>query len=82
MLSTCLPAGIRLLANAPCPALPLTLPADTRDPQACPMFALKGPVMKADTEHFAPAFPLKHAQKDMKLALLLADGIDKKIPHA
>ena len=46
------------------------------------MFALKGPVMKADTEHFAPAFPLKHAQKDMKLALLLADGIDKKIPHA
>ena len=43
------------------------------------MFALKGPVMKADTAHFAPAFPLKHAQKDMKLALLLADGIGKKI---
>ena len=34
------------------------------------MFALKGPHMKAGNHQ--PAFPLKHAQKDMKLALLLA----------
>ncbi|WP_136809941.1 NAD(P)-dependent oxidoreductase [Desulfosediminicola flagellatus] len=36
-----------------------------------PMFQLKGPLM-ADGK-FAPAFPLKHMQKDMRLALQLGD---------
>lgn len=33
---------------------------------ACPMFALKGPSMTKG--EFPPAFPLKHQQKDMRLA--------------
>ncbi len=36
---------------------------------AAPMFALKGPSMAART--YNPAFPLKHQQKDMRLALAL-----------
>nr|WP_319394465.1 NAD(P)-dependent oxidoreductase [uncultured Desulfobacter sp.] len=38
----------------------------------CPMFKLKGPLMIE--ENFSPAFPLKHMQKDMRLALLLGDA--------
>ena len=34
-----------------------------------PMFALKGPTMQKRA--FPPAFPLKHQQKDMRLALQL-----------
>ena len=34
---------------------------------AAPMFALKGPTMVEGK--FAPAFPLKHQQKDLRLAL-------------
>jgi len=45
---------------------------------ACPMFALKGQHMKAGNQQ--PAFPLKHAQKDMKLALLLADELGVALP--
>ena len=37
-----------------------------------PMFQLKGPLMVK--ENFSPAFPLKHMQKDMRLALLLGDA--------
>ncbi len=37
-----------------------------------PMFQLKGPLM-ADG-NFGPAFPLKHMQKDMRLALQLGDA--------
>ena len=29
---------------------------------------------------YPPAFPLKHAQKDMKLALLLADDVGVGLP--
>lgn len=36
-----------------------------------PMFQLKGPLMAEG--NFTPAFPLKHMQKDMRLALLLGD---------
>ena len=36
---------------------------------AAPMFALKGPAMLARS--YAPAFPLKHQQKDLRLALAL-----------
>ena len=36
---------------------------------ANPMFALKGPLMNAGK--YSPAFPLKHQQKDMRLALAL-----------
>jgi len=45
---------------------------------ACPMFSIKGPQMK--TGSYPPAFPLKHAQKDMKLALLLADELGVALP--
>lgn len=37
-----------------------------------PMFQLKGPLMIE--KNFATAFPLKHMQKDMRLALLLGDA--------
>lgn len=36
-----------------------------------PMFQLKGPLMAAGK--YDPAFPLKHMQKDMRLALLMGD---------
>jgi len=45
---------------------------------ACPLFSLKGPQMKVGS--YPPAFPLKHAQKDMKLALLLADDLGVALP--
>ncbi len=37
-----------------------------------PMFRLKGPAIAADAG-FPPAFPLKHMQKDLRLALRLAE---------
>jgi len=37
-----------------------------------PMFRLKGPLIAANGE-FPPSFPLKHMQKDLRLALQLAD---------
>eukprot|EP00240_Pyramimonas_obovata_P015367 CAMPEP_0118933128 /NCGR_PEP_ID=MMETSP1169-20130426/11367_1 /TAXON_ID=36882 /ORGANISM="Pyramimonas obovata, Strain CCMP722" /LENGTH=281 /DNA_ID=CAMNT_0006875855 /DNA_START=122 /DNA_END=967 /DNA_ORIENTATION=+ len=47
---------------------------------ANPMFALKGPaVMKRE---FPPAFPLKHQQKDMRLALALGDELNQPLPIA
>jgi glyoxylate/succinic semialdehyde reductase len=39
---------------------------------ACPMFALKGPAMVE--RRYPPAFPLKHQQKDLRLALELAQA--------
>jgi glyoxylate/succinic semialdehyde reductase len=47
---------------------------------ASPMFALKGPSMNAGK--FAPAFPLKHQQKDMRLAIALADELAQEMPVA
>jgi len=47
---------------------------------ANPMFAMKGPGMIAG--NFPPAFPLKHQQKDMRLALALGDQLDQKLPVA
>jgi len=47
---------------------------------ACPMFKLKGPKMlqrKYDT-----AFPLKHAQKDMRFAVELGDKLAQPLPVA
>ncbi len=43
-----------------------------------PMFRGKGPLMQK--ESFAAAFPLKHAQKDMRLALLLGDELAHGMP--
>lgn len=40
---------------------------------ANPMFALKAPLMHK--KNFAPNFPLKHAQKDMRFALGLGDQV-------
>ena len=40
---------------------------------ANPMFKMKGPNMINDS--FAPHFPLKHAQKDMKYVHFLNDNI-------
>lgn len=48
---------------------------------ACPMFALKGPGM-AKGGSYPPAFPLKHQQKDMRLALLLGDELSLALPVA
>lgn len=47
---------------------------------SCPMFQLKGPLMaKGD---YTTAFPLKHAQKDMRLALALGDAVNQPMPVA
>ena len=43
----------------------------------CPMFQIKGPLMME--ENFAPAFPLKHMQKDMRLALLQGDACSQPL---
>jgi 3-hydroxyisobutyrate dehydrogenase-like beta-hydroxyacid dehydrogenase len=45
---------------------------------ANPMFKGKGPNMISNT--FAPHFPLKHAQKDMRLALELGDRLGVSLP--
>jgi 3-hydroxyisobutyrate dehydrogenase-like beta-hydroxyacid dehydrogenase len=46
----------------------------------CPMFQLKGPLMNKG--EYGPAFPLKHAQKDMRLALALGDSVNQPMPVA
>jgi glyoxylate/succinic semialdehyde reductase len=44
----------------------------------CPMYQLKGPKMaKRD---YAPNFPLKHAQKDMRLALEMGAELGLPLP--
>lgn len=47
---------------------------------ANPMFKMKGPAMLQ--ENYAPAFPLKHQQKDMRLALALGDENAVSMPVA
>ncbi|KAH7277986.1 hypothetical protein KP509_38G018500 [Ceratopteris richardii] len=47
---------------------------------ANPMFKLKGPSMIKG--QFNPAFPLKHQQKDMRLALALGDELSVSMPVA
>jgi glyoxylate/succinic semialdehyde reductase len=47
---------------------------------ACPMFALKGPAMAARS--YPPAFPLKHQQKDLRLALELGEEVGRRLPVA
>lgn len=42
-----------------------------------PMFQLKGPQMAEG--NFQPAFPLKHMQKDMRLALLMGDNYSQPL---
>jgi len=60
-------------------------PADLLDVLAAgavanPMFALKGPkIVEGD---FGVAFPLKHAQKDLRLALGLGDALAQALPGA
>jgi len=45
---------------------------------ACPMYKAKGPnIVKRE---FPPHFPLKHAQKDLRLALELADDLNLSLP--
>ncbi|CAD6238189.1 unnamed protein product [Miscanthus lutarioriparius] len=45
---------------------------------SAPMFSLKGPSMVKAA--YATAFPLKHQQKDMRLALALAESVSQSIP--
>jgi len=45
-----------------------------------PMFRLKGPNMAEG--NYPTAFPLKHQQKDMRLALALGDSLDVSMPVA
>ena len=47
---------------------------------ACPMFALKAPAMAQGS--YPTAFPLKHQQKDLRLALELAAGLGAKVAVA
>merc|ERR1719343_265832 len=47
---------------------------------ASPMYGLKGPKMLAGD--FAPNFPLKHAQKDVRLAIGLGDTLQQPMPVA
>jgi len=47
---------------------------------AAPMFAMKGPSMLAGS--FSPAFPLKHQQKDLRLALALGEEVSQPMPVA
>jgi len=51
---------------------------------ACPMIALKAPIMAtADgTSPYPAAFPLKHQQKDLRLALALGDETSRSMPVA
>lgn len=44
------------------------------------MFKMKGPSMIANS--YPPAFPLKHQQKDMRLALALGDENSVSMPVA
>jgi 3-hydroxyisobutyrate dehydrogenase-like beta-hydroxyacid dehydrogenase len=46
----------------------------------CPMYQLKGPQMLEGK--FDPAFPLKHQQKDVRLALGLGDDLGQSLPVA
>lgn len=45
-----------------------------------PMFSLKGPSMVQGD--YSPAFPLKHQQKDLRLALSLGDDLSQSLPVA
>jgi 3-hydroxyisobutyrate dehydrogenase-like beta-hydroxyacid dehydrogenase len=45
---------------------------------ANPMFRLKGPLIAANKE-FPTAFPLKHMQKDLRLALRLAEEVEQPL---
>lgn len=47
---------------------------------ANPMFKMKGATMLKG--QFSPAFPLKHQQKDMRLALALGDEVNVSMPIA
>ena len=47
---------------------------------ACPLFKLKGPKMLAGD--YVPAFPLKHAEKDVKLAVELGAMLGQPLPVA
>jgi len=47
---------------------------------ASPMYGLKGPTMLKGT--FATAFPLKHEQKDMRLAVAMGDEVGQPLPVA
>lgn len=44
------------------------------------MFKMKGPSMIKG--EYPPAFPLKHQQKDMRLALALGDELAQTMPVA
>jgi glyoxylate/succinic semialdehyde reductase len=47
---------------------------------ACPMFALKAASVQMG--EYPPAFPLKHQQKDLRLALALGDSVGQPTPVA
>ncbi|KAJ0698156.1 putative 6-phosphogluconate dehydrogenase-like domain superfamily [Helianthus annuus] len=47
---------------------------------SAPMFSLKGPAMVQSK--YPTAFPLKHQQKDMRLALGLAESVSQPTPIA
>ena len=81
--------SIRCLLNCACTyLLPLQLGLQQKDAIdviglgaiACPMYALKGPAMTQGK--YPTAFPLKHQQKDLRLALAAADAAAQPLPVA
>jgi 3-hydroxyisobutyrate dehydrogenase-like beta-hydroxyacid dehydrogenase len=44
------------------------------------MFAIKGDLI--NKKNFTPAFPLKHMQKDLRLALALGDILGQSLPSS
>lgn len=50
---------------------------------ACPLYKMKGPGLVPDSGRaHPPAFPLKHQQKDIRLALALGDDVAQPLPVA
>lgn len=48
---------------------------------ACPLFKMKGPALVPDSGRaHPPAFPLKHQQKDLRLALALGPSRHTRRP--
>ncbi|CAM9733003.1 unnamed protein product [Discosporangium mesarthrocarpum] len=71
--------GIALAKAADLPAEKLLTVLD-QGAMSNPLFRLKGQAILEDT--FTPAFPLKHAQKDMRFAVALGNSLGLPLPVA
>jgi glyoxylate/succinic semialdehyde reductase len=69
------PCGTRPAATCQVRLLPQVLSLGA---MANPMFSLKGPALML--RDYPPAFPLKHQQKDLRLAIALGDKLQQSLP--